>query len=238
MTRIPMNSRDPSGMRAIEEACAKEMRKTYSQLAADLAKEALDATTAKDLTDTTSKAEAKMAAIAIKWVTKSDKGAIKSTQSTLNNMNLGITLGPTGLPQEQLDLLKMTVMTEVQSLTADMRKVVAQTLSEGMNAGLGAKALAKSITDATDGNKARAETIARTTVMKTFDQTAKARYEKAGAIGYYSVPAMDDRLCADCRSYALDGNTLKFHETLDLPRHPNCRCSRAPAVNKEDKYTL
>lgn len=238
MTRIPLNSRDPSGMRALEDSCAKEMRKLYTQLASELAKEAISGTTAQGLKETTSDIEKKMSAVSFKWVSKAEKSTINSTQRTLDNMNMNITLGPTGLPEEQLDALKMTVMTEVQSLTADARKVVAQALSDGINQGLGAKELARSIVDSTEGNRSRAEMIARTTVMKTFDQTAKARYEKAGAIGYYSVPAMDDRLCDKCRAYALDGNRLKFHESIDLPLHPNCRCTRAPAVSREDVYTI
>jgi SPP1 gp7 family putative phage head morphogenesis protein len=238
MTRYPVNNRDPSGMRPTEEASAKEIRKLYTQLAAELATESLNANTAQDLTKSTSEIEKKMITSMFNIVSKSEARAIRSTQSTLDALDLKITLGPTGLPKEQLDLLKMTVMSEVQSLTADTRKVVAQALSDGMNQGLGAKEMAKSILDSTDGNKSRAEMIARTTVMKTFTQTAKDRYVKAGAVGFYSIPAQDDRLCEKCRAYALNGNKLRFHEDIDLPLHPNCRCAIAPATSREDKYTL
>jgi len=196
-------------------------------------------------------ATARLEEMGLTWIQDTQNAAIIRSNVTIGKMgHMSIVLGPTGLPKDMTRELAVNVMNDVQSLTIDIRKNVSRTLIEGVQQGLGARELGKRVAEVTDGDLARARTIARTTVMKTHNRTATETYKRAGATGYNIYPAYDERLCDKCKAIVFKNGESGELEVFDLrvnellPIHPNCRCAvigvwedSAPVVVDDTHYS-
>lgn len=93
------------------------------------------------------------------------------------------------------------------------------------------------------GDETRAETIARTEVMKASNQGHLEAFTQATESGLLTgnetkewIVTPDDRLCPVCEP--MDGVNVPLHGTFDVdgqqidgpPAHPNCRCTVALTV--------
>ena len=75
--------------------------------------------------------------------------------------------------------------------------------------------------------RSRADTIARTELLRAQREATRARLEDAPGIDEWVwLSAADSRTCAVC--WAMHGTRHPVTDTLD--GHPNCRCTMVPAV--------
>lgn len=234
--RSPVNRRDPSGTRKIERQEIERQRdiiRRYNEVMADVATgdrpdkaEVLERLSEGLKQDLTASSE--------DWMRNAAETTVRVSDRVLNNLHTGIVLGPSvQVPQQEIQMLKVNIIFNVQSVADDMFKDVTRIVAEGYQKGLGADAIAREIRKAGDKQVRHAETIVRTETMRVCDVVAKARYTQAGCDGYMSYPTDDDRTCPECIEKATGGNgvTLKVYglnEPMALPWHPNCRCCRIP----------
>ena len=94
------------------------------------------------------------------------------------------------------------------------------------------KVAAKRINGAVAGNAWRAETIARTEILRTHRETTRQNYDENDdvVLGYQWLAARDSRSCIVC--WMLSGKIFKNKEPFGT--HVNCRCSLVPITDPED----
>jgi SPP1 gp7 family putative phage head morphogenesis protein len=134
--------------------------------------------------------------------------------------------------REELQLIYTRDYSELEGITQAVSQQSSRTLAEGLAAGENPRDIARRLTDRVDAiGKTRATTLARTSVIDTFNSAALNRYEELGAEGV-SVKAEhqtagDRRVCAECRSLA--GTVYTIQEAKGrIPVHPRCRCAWVP----------
>lgn len=175
-------------------------------------------------------AERELEALGIRIVQTGQVTAILRTNNILNRMGDAITLNIAQVPQSLTLQAQVSVLNDVVSLSMDTKKNVSRVLAEAMSEGLGSAQIAKRVSEATETDIKKARTIARSTMNKVYNDTAKEGYKRAGVIGYCIYPTRDERLCPKCKeaAYVESSSTLKVYppdEVPSLPIHPNCRCS-------------
>ena len=235
MTRSPVNRRDPSGTRKVENAEIRRQReviRAYTEAMAEVAvgndperMAVLDRLSARMRED--------LQATADEWIRQTEDATVRVTDRVLNNLHTGISLGNVQIPREEVEALRVNIRTQVADLGNQALSTVTRELTEGYQAGLGADEIRRRIVEDIPSLGDRAERIVRTETMRVADTVAKARYDAAGCQGYLSFPTDDDRLCTRCLGYATGGSgtALKVYgpdEPMALPWHPNCRCCRLP----------
>ena len=238
MVNVRLNSRDPSGTRSDEDRQAREMRRLLTDAVSRASARIVQAGTSSPveidsiLSEETDRMGQQMMESEIKSMDRSLQKATKQSEKILKKM--GYTLGPEGIRPETTKALLVTTQKDVNSLAEDVRKNAARVLIDGMDKGLGAKAIAELLADATGGTLARSETIARTVIMKTYVDTAMDLYDDAGATGYEIFPTDDDRVCIECLKAAMEGGHPRvYKERPTVPVHPNCRCVVLPVFEGE-----
>ena len=235
MTRSPVNRRDPSGTRRIENRQIEHQReiiRAYVEAMAETAVgndpervavlDRLSARMKEDLQDT-----------ADRWITETEDATVRVTDKVLHNLGTGIQLGNVQVPREEVEMLRLNIRKQFALEGDHVLATVTRCVTEGYQEGLGADEIKRRIIEETPSLESRAETIVRTETMRVADTVAKARYDAAGCDGYMSFPTDDDRLCLACINHATGGSgtTLKVYgldEPMALPWHPNCRCCRIP----------
>lgn len=114
-----------------------------------------------------------------------------------------------------------------QSFGTLASKQLNATLLAGIGAGLNPRVVARQMLQtAGDIGKARAETIARTEMMRTFRESARRTMQKNSGVvkGWRWWSALDKRTCPVC--YAMHGQEFPLSESMAT--HPNCRCMQMP----------
>lgn len=123
---------------------------------------------------------------------------------------------------------------ELQGITQTMDAQISRVLSNGIIEGLGARELAKNITNRVDKiGITRARTLARTEVVAAHAEASLNMYAEAGVEGVEAdvefVTAGDDLVCPECE--ALEGRIFTVDEARGIiPVHPNCRCAWLPVI--------
>jgi SPP1 gp7 family putative phage head morphogenesis protein len=129
------------------------------------------------------------------------------------------------------------VFTDLKNTTEEMAKRLEVVLVDGLIQGKQPYAMIEDVQKAMGVSAFRAETIARTEIIRAnaegnLDAMEALGVEEVGVLVEWST-AGDQRVCGLCS--ALDGITLKIKESHNLlPRHPNCRCAFIPANVGED----
>ena len=137
----------------------------------------------------------------------------------------------------KVKLLQARVLTDLKNTTEDMAKRLEVVLVDGLIQGKQPYAMIEDVQKAMGVSAFRAETIARTEIIRAnaegnLDAMEALGVEEVGVLVEWST-AGDQRVCGLCS--ALDGITLKIKEAHNLlPRHPNCRCAFIPANVGED----
>lgn len=139
-------------------------------------------------------------------------------------------LGPRGIPQKLSDALVINVHNQIGSLTASVKAKVSAALIEGVEAGEGARPLAKRVSEATGMERSRAELIARTETMRAYNEVSQDQFERYGVEKVEWLAAMDERTCPVCGKH--HGREFPINDHPEIPAHPNCRCILLPVIEE------
>lgn len=124
----------------------------------------------------------------------------------------------------------------LKGFTEDMSNQLSRILADGIANGIGPRQVGRQIRRQLDISKTRAETIARTEIVKAhaegqIDAFEKLGVEEVGALVEW-LTAGDDRVCPRCAE--LEGIVIPIKQARGMiPRHPNCRCAWAPVPTKK-----
>lgn len=138
---------------------------------------------------------------------------------------------------EKVQLLAARSFEDMEGVTSEMATRMTRALADGLTTGDSPMDIADDLTDVIDVALPRAETIARTEIIRAhaegqLDALEEMGVEEVGVAVEWST-AGDDRVCELCAP--LEGIVLKLDEARGLlPRHPNCRCAWLPANVGED----
>lgn len=133
---------------------------------------------------------------------------------------------------EKLQLLAERVFTELEGVTDAMAQKLTRALIDGLIAGNGPREIARELVEQLNILYHRAETIARTEIIRAHAEGQLDLMEKMGAkrlkvLVEWST-AGDDRVCPQCADK--EGKVMTLDEARGIiPLHPNCRCAWIPA---------
>jgi SPP1 gp7 family putative phage head morphogenesis protein len=138
---------------------------------------------------------------------------------------------------EKVKLLAGRAFDDLENVTADMATRMSRTLTDGLVTGSSPRDIAKDLSDDLDLSRGRAETIARSEIIRAH---AEGQLDAMETLGVTQVGVQaewlvtdDEKLCDECAP--LEGIVLDIDEARGmLPRHPNCRCAWMPANVGED----
>ena len=157
---------------------------------------------------------------------------------------------------DRLGLLFTRVFTDLKGVTAAMEAQIARVLAQGIADGDGMLLLARKLVATINGTgmgelgitdtlgrfipaARRAEMIARTEIMRAFNEASLTEMENWGVEGVSALAefktAGDDRVCEICQP--LEGKIYTIKEARGvLPKHTRCRCIWLPWVAELQKY--
>lgn len=133
---------------------------------------------------------------------------------------------------EKIQLLAGRTFSELKGMTDSMAQVLTRDLADGLARGDNPRTIADRLAKSLNISQIRAETIARTEIIRAHSEGAidameKMGVEEVGVMVEWSTTE-DMRVCPLCKP--LDGMVLKISEARGMfPRHSNCRCSPIPA---------
>lgn len=138
---------------------------------------------------------------------------------------------------EKVRMLASRAYDELEGVTEAMGRKISRHLADGLTQGKNPREIARELADDVDFDERRAETVARTEIIRAH---AEGQLNALEALGVEEVgvavewsTAGDERVCAECEP--MEGVVLKLEEAHGmLPRHPNCRCAWIPANVGED----
>lgn len=150
---------------------------------------------------------------------------------------------------DRLGLLYTRVYTDLKGITDTMQSQIARVLTQGMADGDNPFVIARKLVSTINGSgigdlgitdtlgrfipaKRRAETLARTEIIRAHHQALIREYMNWGVEGVNvlaeMVTAGDDKVCSICEGLTLNNPyTLEVAMNL-IPVHPNCRCMCLP----------
>lgn len=147
--------------------------------------------------------------------------------------NVSVEIPWTALPEEQLQAFVgfagdgsplFDLFNEIPQVTADAMEMA---LVSGISLGEGPRTVARRVMRAADIGRSRAETIARTEMIRSAREAQRTLYQQNPAVtGYTRQAAQDARVCPAC--LALSGTEHLTSEIM--PSHPNCRCVMVPTT--------
>lgn len=150
------------------------------------------------------------------------------------------------IPQEKVRALATRSFNDLQGVTDQMSTAISRTLIDGMVNGISPRKIGQQLNKTVDGYRYRGTAIARTEIIRAFNEGALDGLENLGAtsIGVmveWSVSGLgttrkgNPSPCKKCAP--LSGIVLTVEQARGLlPRHPNCMCSFIPA-NVGEKTT-
>ncbi len=147
--------------------------------------------------------------------------------------SVDVGLGWTALPNETIEtFVGMAgngsplgeLFATIPQVTTDAMQMA---LVQGISLGEGPRTVARRVRKAADIGRSRAETIARTEMIRASREAQRQLYTQNPAVqGYRRQATQDSRVCLAC--LALSG-TLHATDQI-MPSHPNCRCVMIPAT--------
>ena len=140
--------------------------------------------------------------------------------------------------REKVKLLASRTYTDLKGVTDGMAARISHDLVDGLTKGDSPHVIARQLSKDVDISRSRAESVARTEIIRTHAEGQLDAFEKLGVteVGVMAEwsTAEDERVCELCRP--LDGVVMKTQEARGLlPRHPNCRCAWVAANVGEDE---
>ncbi len=162
-----------------------------------------------------------------------NEASVGMVEAAAGRKPAGVSLGSswTNLPDEQLQaFVGMAgdgsplgeLFATIPQVTTDAMQMA---LVQGISLGEGPRTVARRVRRAADIGRYRAETIARTEMIRSAREAQRQLYTQNTAVtGYRRQATQDSRVCLAC--LALSG-TLQATDTI-MPSHPNCRCVMIP----------
>lgn len=139
---------------------------------------------------------------------------------------------------EKVRLLAKRAFDELKGVTDEMSTKMSRALTDGLVQGLSPREVARELGKVVDLGEARAETVARTELIRAHSEgqleaLEQLGVEEVGVMVEWTVTP-DNKLCPKCE--ALEGVVLTLDEAKGmLPLHPMCRCTWIPANVGEDR---
>ena len=164
-----------------------------------------------------------------------NEASISLVETAAGRKPTGVSLGTTwtALPDEQLqtfvgfsgDGSPLGVLFEtIPQVTTDAMQMA---LVQGISLGEGPRTVARRVRKAADIGRQRAETIARTEMIRSAREAQRQLYTQNLAVqGYRRQATQDSRVCLAC--LALSGTLYATDEIM--PSHVNCRCVLVPVT--------
>ena len=117
----------------------------------------------------------------------------------------------------------------LQSLAPQGASEARDIITNGVAQGYNPRKVASELRDTLDVSLTRAQTIARTEMMRAARDTVLETYRENSDVvqGWIWSAACDDNTCEDC--WAMDGEV--FDTEVDTEMHVNCRCTLEPDVS-------
>jgi SPP1 gp7 family putative phage head morphogenesis protein len=135
---------------------------------------------------------------------------------------------------DKLKILAGRVYTDLKGVNETIATQLNRVLVDGLARGENPRTIAREMAKGIDGiGKRRAETIARTEIIRAhaegqLDAMEKLGVAEVGVMAEWST-AGDDRVCDLC--WPLESKVLPITEAHSLiPLHPNCRCTWIPSI--------
>jgi len=134
--------------------------------------------------------------------------------------------------RDELQLIYTRDYSELEGITQAVSQQSNRVLAEGLASGAGPTDIARDLTDRVDKiGKTRATTLARTSIVDTFNAAALNRFDELAVDGVTvkaeHVTAGDSRVCPECAN--LEGETYTIEKARGrIPVHPRCRCTWIP----------
>ena len=138
---------------------------------------------------------------------------------------------------EKVKLLAGRSFDDLRGVTEQMSLKMSRALTDGLVQGDHPNKIAKALAEEVDISRDRAETVARTEIVRCHAEGQLEALEQLGVdevgVTVEWTTSGDDAVCPQCEP--LEGVVLKVSEAHGmLPRHPNCRCAFIPAGLGED----
>lgn len=135
---------------------------------------------------------------------------------------------------DAVSLIYIRTFTELKGITDQMSVKMSSILAQGLAEGRSPFSVAKELKKELDISKNRANTIARTEVIRAHHEATINVYEQYGVDGVKIQAEWqatnDDRVCLKCSTY--DGRKYSLDDVRGMiPVHPNCRCVALPVIN-------
>jgi len=118
----------------------------------------------------------------------------------------------------------------ISATTELMKKDMLTVITQGMLEGQSIHKMAKALNGKINKSKYNCRRIARTEVLRSYNQAHINQYKKVGIKRWEWITAWDDRTCDMCMGN--DGRVFKIGDPQP-PLHPNCRCSVKPVVESK-----
>lgn len=136
---------------------------------------------------------------------------------------------------DKVKLLAGRTFDDLKGCTDDMATKLSRALSDGLIQGRGPRDIARDLTDQLDISENRAETIARTEIIRAHAEGQLEAFDKLGVteigVDVEWSTSGTIRVCPECA--AMEGTIFSIEEAHGLiPYHPNCMCAFLPH-NKE-----
>jgi SPP1 gp7 family putative phage head morphogenesis protein len=154
---------------------------------------------------------------------------------------------------DRLGLLYTRVYQELKGITASMDTQISRILVQGIADGDGLRLIAKKLLTTVNGGdlslvdslgrfipaKRRAETLARTEIIRAHHLATIQEYRNWGVLGIKVLgewkTADDNRVCSECEK--MEGKVFTLDEIENMiPLHPNCRCIALPYIEDLKPY--
>lgn len=147
---------------------------------------------------------------------------------------------------EKVQLLTSRTFDDLEGMTEDMATKLSRTLADGLVEGKSPHEVARDMTEVIDVSRSRAETIARTELIRAHSEGQLTALENLGVkelgvavewtnSGLNTVDKKGRPISPCNRCKALSGVILKIEEAHNLiPVHPNCTCAFVPTNVGED----
>lgn len=148
----------------------------------------------------------------------------------------GVLLTP--FHQERVQVLFTETFTALENVAAAMNEQIRRVLAQGIAEGIGPEEMARRINDRVDKvGLTRAKLVARTEVVKSYNTSQVAEYQRAETVIGEEVfvqwqTAEDERVRSSHR--ARNQKIYTKEEYLTLIGEPNCRCTGLPYVMSVD----
>ena len=141
---------------------------------------------------------------------------------------------------DKVKLLAGRSFSDLEGITEDTSLRMTRILTDGLVQGKNPRDIARDLDGQLDLGRKRAETIARSEIIRSHASGQLMALEELGVeevgVAVEFSSAGDDRVCDRCAS--LEGVVLKLAEAQGMiPVHPNCRCSWIPSNVGEDSDT-